>query len=109
MTVNDDLAIAAAEAGHGIVLADQFQAGDALIAGRLVRPLDIVATRLGYYLVRRPGAKPSEASVAFEAWLVAEIAAFAAELRAAGTLGPAKGRRRGKAKTTTPRGALRVS
>ncbi len=107
LTLNDDLAIAAAEAGHGIVLADQFQAGDALIAGRLVRPLDVVTTRVGYYLVRRAGAKASEASTAFEAWLRAEIKAFAARLLEAVAIHSTKSRRGGGAKAATPPGGVR--
>lgn len=79
-TLNGDLVIAAAEAGQGFALADQIQAGDALIAGRLVRPLDIKATRFGYYLVHRPGAKTSDVSQAFATWLDAELKAFAARL-----------------------------
>ncbi|HML30588.1 MAG TPA: LysR substrate-binding domain-containing protein, partial [Hyphomicrobium sp.] len=79
-TLNGDLVIAAAEAGQGFALADQIQAGDALIAGRLVRPLDIRATRFGYYLVRRLGAKMSDASQAFAAWLETELKAFTAHL-----------------------------
>jgi LysR family glycine cleavage system transcriptional activator len=76
-TLNGDLAVAAAEAGQGFALADQIQAGDALMAGRLVRPFDIVARRFGYFLVRRMGTKISEASAAFEDWLVSELKVFA--------------------------------
>jgi hypothetical protein len=36
--------VAAAEAGQGFALADQIQAGDALLAKRLVRPFDIVVS-----------------------------------------------------------------
>jgi LysR family glycine cleavage system transcriptional activator len=76
-TLNGDLAIAAAEAGQGLTLADQIQAGDALAAGRLVRPFDVVAKRFGYFFVRPVGAKPSDAATAFEAWLEAELKLFA--------------------------------
>ena len=79
-TLNGDLAIAAAEAGQGLALADQIQAGDALAAGYLVRPFEVVATRYAYYLVRRPGARVTEAASAFEAWLEAELKAFTAKL-----------------------------
>jgi LysR family glycine cleavage system transcriptional activator len=72
-TLNGDLAIAAAEAGQGFALADQIQAGDALLAKRLVRPFDIIASRRGYYLVRGAGAKCSKAAIDFEAWLIAEL------------------------------------
>lgn len=81
-TLNGDLVIAAAEAGQGLALADHIQAGDALTAGRLIRPLDITATRSGYYLVRRPGGKRSDASEAFEAWLVSELKVFHGALKA---------------------------
>jgi LysR family glycine cleavage system transcriptional activator len=80
-TLNGDLAIAAAEAGQGYAIADQIQAGDALLAKRLVRPFDIVASRgMGYYLVRRAGAKRSDAAAVFEAWLDAELRTFARKL-----------------------------
>jgi LysR family transcriptional regulator, glycine cleavage system transcriptional activator len=82
-TLNGDLAIAAAEAGQGFALADQIQAGDALLAKRLVRPFDIIASRRGYYLVRRAGAKTSDAAAVFETWLIAELRTFAARLAAA--------------------------
>jgi len=79
-TLNGDLAIAAAEAGQGFALADQIQAGDALLAKRLVSPLDVVASRAGYYLARRAGAKKSEVGEIFESWLRLELKASAAAL-----------------------------
>lgn len=82
-TLNGDLVIAAAEAGQGLALADQIQAGDALVSGRLIRPLDVAATRFGYYLVRRLGGKKSDASEAFEDWLVGELKMFHDGLKAA--------------------------
>lgn len=72
-TLNGDLAIAAAEASQGFALADQIQVGDALLAKRLVRPFDIIASRHGYYLVRGAGAKTSDAAAAFESWLNDEL------------------------------------
>lgn len=81
-TLNGDLAIAAAEAGQGFALADQIQAGDALIAKRLVCPLDIIASRQGYHVVRRAGAKKSETAEIFETWLADELQASAAALSA---------------------------
>jgi LysR family glycine cleavage system transcriptional activator len=108
-TLNGDLAIAAAEAGQGFALADQIQAGDALVSGRLVRPLDIVATRFGYYVVRRSGAKTSDASAAFEAWPMAELKAFAAGLAAARGVSSAKGRTTGNAKSASRSRKARVS
>jgi LysR family transcriptional regulator, glycine cleavage system transcriptional activator len=84
-TLNGDLAIAAAEAGQGLALADQILAGDAIVAGRLVRPFDVVASCYGYYLVRREGSKISDTAAAFEGWLIAELQAFAEMLSGART------------------------
>ncbi len=95
-TLNGDLAIAAAEAGQGLTLADQIQAGDALAAGRLVRPFDVVAKRFGYYLVCRLGAKSSDAATAFEAWLETELKTFAAELATVRRIRSAKDRSNAK-------------
>lgn len=82
-TLNGDLALAAAEAGQGLALADEIQAGDAIAAGRLVRPFNVAASSNGYYLVRRAGSKMSDAAAAFEGWLVTELKAFADMLVAA--------------------------
>jgi LysR family transcriptional regulator, glycine cleavage system transcriptional activator len=79
-TLNGDLAIAAAAAGQGFALADQIQAGEAVLAQRLVRPFDIIACRHAYYLVRGIGAKPSKVAADFETWLVAELGRTAAAL-----------------------------
>jgi LysR family glycine cleavage system transcriptional activator len=76
-TLNGELAIAAAEAGQGLALADQILAGDSIASGRLVRPFDVVTSCYGYHLVRRAGAKTSEVAAAFESWLVAELEASA--------------------------------
>ncbi len=75
-TLNGDLAIAAAESGQGFALGDQIQAGDALLAQRLVLPFDIIAARRGYYLVRGAGAKISDTAAVFETWLDAELKTF---------------------------------
>jgi len=98
-TLNGDLVIAAAEAGQGFALADQIQAGDALVARRLVRPLDVVATRFGYYLVRRLGGKVSDASADFATWLAAELKTFNAALSMALAPGAVRGRVARKART----------
>lgn len=108
-TLNGDLIIAAAEAGQGLALADQIQAGDALIAGRLVRPLDIRATRFGYYLVRRSGAKISDAAMAFETWLAAELKTFQAAFKSMQTVTSIKSRKTGKAKAVPRSRSVRVS
>jgi LysR family transcriptional regulator, glycine cleavage system transcriptional activator len=79
--LNGDLAVAAAEGGQGFAIADQIQAGAALIAGRLVSPFDVRASRgMGYYLVRRAGAKTKETAALFETWLDGELAAFSTAL-----------------------------
>ncbi len=59
------LAIAAAEAGQGFAIADMIQAGDALLAKRLVSPFDIVVRHHAYYVVRGAATKESKTAVAF--------------------------------------------
>jgi LysR family glycine cleavage system transcriptional activator len=98
-TLNGDLAIAAAEAAQGFALADQLLSGDALSANRLVHPFDIVVPIHGYYLVRRPGVKISDAAAIFEAWLVAELKAFAATRSSARSARMNKARKAGTTKT----------
>ena len=72
-TLNGDLAIAAAEAGHGFALADRIQSGDALLAKRLVCPFDIVARKNAYYLVRNAKSSLSKAGREFADWLSLEM------------------------------------
>lgn len=79
-TLNGDLAIAAAEAGQGFALADCIQAGDALLAKRLVSPFDIVVRQHAYFLVSRIDKKPSKAASQFKIWLLAEINTTIADL-----------------------------
>jgi len=68
------LAIQAAEAGQGMALADQIIATDALLAGRLVRPLDFETSEdEGYWLVWGKGLKLNAAGLAFRHWLVGEL------------------------------------
>jgi LysR family transcriptional regulator, glycine cleavage system transcriptional activator len=81
-TLKGHLAIAAAEAGQGLALADSIQAGDALLAKRLVRPFGIAVQHQAYYLVRGAGTKESKAAAAFRTWLTAELAEFARVLAA---------------------------
>ncbi|MFN0218122.1 MAG: transcriptional regulator GcvA [Hyphomicrobium sp.] len=81
-TLKGHLAISAAEAGQGFALADDIQAGDAILAKRLIRPFDIAVTHQSYYLVRGASSKESKAAGAFRAWLKRELSAFQAELRA---------------------------
>ncbi len=80
-TLKGHLAIAAAEAGQGFALADDIQAGDALLAKRLVRPFGIVVRHHAYYLVRSAAAKESKAASAFRTWLTVEIAQSISALR----------------------------
>jgi len=75
------LAIAAAEAGQGFAIADLVQAGDALLAKRLVSPFDIVVRHHAYYVVRGAATKESKIAAAFRAWLAAEIEETRAALR----------------------------
>ncbi len=103
-TLNGDLALAAAKAGQGFAIVDQIQAGDALHAGRLIRPFDIVVCRQGYYLVRGVGAKPSEAAAVFESWLVTELQKSNADLKADRDLTePASARARALRRKSTSR------
>lgn len=81
-TLKGHLAIAAAEAGQGFALADDIQAGDALIAKRLIRPFDISVRDQNYYLVRGADAKDCNLAVAFRQWLKMELQQFSAELAA---------------------------
>jgi LysR family glycine cleavage system transcriptional activator len=74
------LAIAAAEAGQGFTLADGIQAGDALLAGRLVCPFCIVVRHHAYYLVKGSETKEKSAAAQFRSWLISEIARAAPAL-----------------------------
>jgi len=76
--VRGELAIAAAEAGSGFALADAVQAGDALMAGRLVRPFGIVVEECAYFLVHAEGARLTAAAEAFRVWLTGERDRFTA-------------------------------
>ncbi len=67
------LAVAAAEAGQGVALADQIAVADALLAGSLVRPFAITVSGPGYYLVRGEGVRESASMSAFGAWLAREL------------------------------------
>lgn len=75
------LAIAAAEAGQGFAIADVIQAGDALLAKRLVSPFDIVVRHHAYYVVRGAATKETKTAAAFRTWLAEEIEQTRAALR----------------------------
>lgn len=75
------LAIAAAEAGQGVAIADDIQSVDGILAGRLVRPFATgMDMKDAYYLVRRSGTKESRVQAAFRVWLQQEIAESLAQL-----------------------------
>ena len=102
-TLNGDLAIAAAEAGQGFAVADQIQAGDALLAKRLLCPFDIVVRHNAYYLVNGAGTTPSKAANDFRIWLTAEMKRMTDALAAMKAAKPAEtGRRAGAPRTAAP-------
>lgn len=74
------LAVAAAEAGQGMVLVDQIAAADALIAGRLVKPFDIDVPCRSYFLVHAEGARETKARSQFRTWIESEMASTAKAL-----------------------------
>lgn len=73
-TLGLHLTIPASEAGQGFALADEVIAGDALVAGRLVRPFPIAIRDYGYHFVHGADRKETKAMAAFRVWLAAEIA-----------------------------------
>ncbi|PSJ61496.1 LysR substrate-binding domain-containing protein [Pseudaminobacter soli (ex Li et al. 2025)] len=71
-------------AGHGIMLAWQFLAADALADGRLVAPFGISAqTEFGHYLVTAEGQRPSRKVDCFRNWINEEVKTTVANMRAA--------------------------
>jgi LysR family transcriptional regulator, glycine cleavage system transcriptional activator len=66
-------AIQAAKLGHGVALADLFLDSDDLLAGILIRPLDIEVADGSYWLVAPDLRKLSRSAGAFADWLVAEV------------------------------------
>ena len=70
------LAIDAAIAGQGIVLADEVLIGDDLAKGRLAKLCDIALIDNAYYLVSLPGALRRRPIAAFRDWLLAESASL---------------------------------
>jgi LysR family transcriptional regulator, glycine cleavage system transcriptional activator len=83
-TLKGHLAIAAAEAGQGLALADSIQAGDALLARRLVHPFDVTVSHQAYYLVRGIGSKECKSAISFRTWLTAELEKFKRALASSG-------------------------
>lgn len=69
------LTLQAAIDGRGVMLARRMIAERDLMLGNIVRPFDVaVPTDYSYYLVSPRDSEPSEAAMAFRAWLVAELA-----------------------------------
>jgi LysR family glycine cleavage system transcriptional activator len=66
-------AIQAAKLGHGVALADLFLDSDDLLAGILIRPLDIEVADGSYWLVAPDLRKLSRSAGAFADWIVQEI------------------------------------
>lgn len=73
-TLLADVALGAAEAGHGFVPTDRLVASDALEAGRLVAPFDVSVAYNAYYLVSAKGKKLSKPARDFRDWLMDQIA-----------------------------------
>lgn len=95
-TLLADLAIGAALAGQGYVVADTFLAADALKAGRLVAPFHLKVLQNSYYLVFAEGKRLSRPARDFRDWLVREATAAGVEDRRAATgriMKPAKRKR----------------
>lgn len=73
---NAVLAIDAALAGRGVLLAARPFVAEHLRAGRLVAPLALdLPAPFAYHLLSAPGARPGEAVAAFRDWLMREAAA----------------------------------
>lgn len=65
------LILDAAIRGHGVALADDVLAHDALVAGELIRPFGVTIPAGAYWLVRAPGWAGNPAAQVFEEWLLA--------------------------------------
>ncbi|HMA14832.1 MAG TPA: LysR substrate-binding domain-containing protein [Kiloniellaceae bacterium] len=70
------LAIDAAIAGQGVVLADRFLVADDLAAERLVTLCDVAIADWDYYLVGRAGAPCDGATLRFRDWLLRDTEAL---------------------------------
>jgi LysR family glycine cleavage system transcriptional activator len=69
-----NLVYAAALGAQGVAMGDGFIWGDALAAGRLVRPFDLaIRSPQSYYLVVPPGKAGNPSVAAFRTWLLAEM------------------------------------
>lgn len=79
-TLLADVALGAAESGHGFVLTDRLVSADALKAGRLVEPFDLAVPYNAYFLVSPKGKKPSKPAHDFRQWLVGEVSKTLREL-----------------------------
>lgn len=93
-TLLADIALGAADAGHGFALTDRLIAADALAAGRLVAPFDVTVTCHAYFLVSPKGKKLSKPTRDFRGWLIDSVQATLRTMDAASKPGPAKTMRR---------------
>ena len=79
---SSQMAVQAAEAGLGVALVHPEFFADEIAAGRLVQPFPIVGgSDKSYYLVYPTAAADRPKVAAFREWLLAEVAAFRAQLR----------------------------
>ncbi len=69
-----NLVVAAASAGQGVALGDELTCGQALKAGRLVRPFDLaIRSAEAYYLVTEHHRGGNPAMLAFSDWLKSRL------------------------------------
>lgn len=69
-----DMALSAAEAGHGIAMADTMMAYSSLCKGTLKAPISYaVPTGVSYYLVTKPSLQKRYSVRIFEDWLIKQI------------------------------------
>ncbi len=79
-----NLVVAAASAGQGVALGDELTCGQALKAGRLVRPFDLaIRSAEAYYLVTEHHRGGNPAMLAFSDWLKSRLVQTAPVLRPA--------------------------
>ena len=75
---NAGLALQAAIEGQGLALGSEALVGDALAAGRLVRPFDVaLPMNFAYYLVYPENTADRPKVASFRQWILSEIAAGA--------------------------------
>lgn len=72
----EHMCLAAAEQGDGLAFVSLLAAGEAIKAGRLIVPFDLILKDRSYFLVYPPERKASAKIQAFETWLLDEADAF---------------------------------